>query len=105
MTIPIIFLDDKDVPRYFINGQPSVDNLSEMVGLFFAIQESLATNDFMIAAEQKERRALFMRNSTGFHARDRFDEPFLDLDLSRVFLRMIGQGAVRANSTVLRGAS
>ena len=53
------------------------------------MRNSLLKNEFKIRIPQKERRIIFLNNTLGFHARDVFEEPIENVDLSRVMLRMV----------------
>lgn len=76
--------------RFFLNGKVSQNNnLLEHVELVNNIRNSLENNPIKISIEQKERRAFYLRNTEGFHARDIFEDPIEGVDMTRVFLRSV----------------
>jgi hypothetical protein len=91
---PLSRINENGEQRFFINGQvlPENNNLSD-VNMVQSIRESLLNNSRIIRIPQKERRAFFLKNTLGFHARDVFDDPIKDIDLTRVFIRAVDLNA------------
>lgn len=88
---PLVFRNNLGQRRFFLNGDASdSENSAEIRSLFLALKDSISKAR-RIDIAQKERRAIFMNNAEGFHAREVFEDPIPDVDLSRVFLRMIDQ--------------
>jgi hypothetical protein len=93
ITTPLIFRNQLGQMRFFMNGDAhESENSAEIRSLFLSLKESIS-KAHCIDIAQKERRAIFMNNAQGFHARDIFEDPIPDVDLSRVFLRLVDQHA------------
>ncbi|WP_414528463.1 hypothetical protein [Nodularia chucula] len=76
--------------RLFLNGSVNVDKNSESIMQFFNyLKNKIKESEEKVTVPQKERRIIFIKNTSGFHARDIFENPFPDLDLSRVFIRLM----------------
>ncbi|BAZ36672.1 hypothetical protein NIES4101_25920 (plasmid) [Calothrix sp. NIES-4101] len=74
--------------RLFLNGSVNADKNSESTVQFFNyLKNKIQESEEKVIVPQKERRIIFIKNTSGFHARDIFESPFPDLDLSRVFVR------------------
>ena len=90
VTAPVSSINKDGQLRFFINGQVlPEDNEPNHVDFVQSIRHSLQNNLKKIYIPQKERRAIFLRNTMGFHARDIFEEPIEGVDLSRVLLRSV----------------
>jgi hypothetical protein len=90
VDVPICQIIEKDESLFFLNGNVlSQDNELEIVELVNAMRDSISNNPKNILIEQRERRALYLKNDFGFHARDIFEEPIEDADLTRVFIRAV----------------
>lgn len=62
--------------RFFLNGQVLPENnLQKHVDFVQSIRDSLNKNPTKIYLAQKERRAFYMKNTAGFHAREIFEDP------------------------------
>lgn len=59
-----------------------------------AFQTSIAQNPFRYAVEQKSRRLIVLNNSSGFHARDIFEDPILGHEETRNYLRSVSMESV-----------
>ncbi|MBA3537564.1 MAG: hypothetical protein H0T84_13310 [Tatlockia sp.] len=80
--------------RFFLNGQVLLeDNLQEHVDFVQSIRDSLEKNTQKICIPQCERRAFYIKNTLGFHARNIFEEPIEGVDLTRVYLRAVDTNA------------
>ena len=87
---PISTFNENGEYMFFLNGQVLLeDNLQKSVDFVQEIRNSLQNNPEIIRIPQKERRAFFITNTKGFHARDVFQDPIDGVDLTRVFLRMV----------------
>lgn len=87
---PLTFTNLNGNTLFFLNGQVLLeDNSDECVQIVNEMRNSLLKNEFKIRIPQKERRIIFLNNTLGFHARDVFEEPIENVDLSRVMLRMV----------------
>ncbi len=87
---PVSSINEEGQLKFFINGQVlPEDNDKPQVDFIKSILDSLQNNPNKIYIPQKERRAIFLRNTDGFHARDVFEDPIKGVDLSRVLLRSI----------------
>lgn len=65
------------------------NNLQKHVDFVQSIRDSLNKNPTKIYLAQKERRAFYMKNTAGFHAREIFEDPIEGIDLTRVYLRAV----------------
>jgi hypothetical protein len=91
---PVSLLKENGDIRFFLNGQVrKEDNTEEDVAFIHSLRESIQNNPQIIKIPQRERRAIFLKNTKGFHARDVFEEPIDGVDLTRVFLRMVDLNA------------
>ncbi|HVT63270.1 MAG TPA: hypothetical protein VHD33_07290, partial [Legionellaceae bacterium] len=91
---PLSYINQNGDDLFFLNGQVFLKNNSdECVQAVNEMRNSLLKNDFKICIPQKERRIIFLNNILGFHARDIFEEPIENVDLSRVMLRMVDVNA------------
>jgi hypothetical protein len=100
IEIPIINMNKNGQIRFFLNGKISPnEDREENINLVEMIKKSLENNPTHLCIPQKERRAIFINNTNGFHARDIFKEPFEEIDLTRVFLRSIDCNAEQYPST------
>jgi hypothetical protein len=100
VTVPVSHVTADGEQRFFLNGQVlSEDNLQVHVDFVQSIRDSLQKNRTKIYIQQKERRAIFLKNTKGFHARDIFEEPIEGVDLSRVMLRLVDINAESYPST------
>ncbi|MFW2535429.1 MULTISPECIES: hypothetical protein [unclassified Legionella] len=91
---PISQLNKKGEQRFFLNGQVLPDNNPiEHVEFVQSIRDSLENNAIKICIPQCERRAIFIKNTDGFHARNIFEEPIEGVDLTRVYLRAVDVNA------------
>lgn len=87
---PLSSINKNGDRRFFLNGQVlPEDNPQEHVNLIQALRNSLEKNPKKIFIPQKERRVIFLKNTMGFHARDIFQEPMEEVDLTRVFIRAV----------------
>lgn len=86
LEIPISNFNKKGDIRFFLNGKALYDKDMYLVQ---KIQDSLEKNSVIISIDQKERRAFYLKNTAGFHARDVFEDPVENTDLTRVFLRSV----------------
>lgn len=94
LEVPISALNKNKKRRYFLNGT-LIDNANtpENIDLIKKIRNSIEYNEDQIQIDQKERRAFYIKNSMGFHARDVFNDPIEGVDLTRVFLRLVDTNA------------
>lgn len=91
---PVSSSNEQGEHIFFLNGQVRLeDNSQKSVDFVQDIRNSLQTNPDIIRIPQKERRAFFIKNTKGFHARDVFQDPIDGVDLTRVFLRMVDLNA------------
>jgi hypothetical protein len=91
---PVSTSNEQGEYMFFLNGQVLLeDNSQKSVEFVQDIRRSLQTNPEIIRISQKERRAFFISNTKGFHARDVFQDPIDGVDLTRVFLRMVDLNA------------
>lgn len=99
---PLIWNNQNNEKRFFLNGDVLEDNNNnEVVKSFSLLRESIDNSEECIKIPQRERRAIFLNNISGFHARDIFADPILDLDLSRVFIRSVSkEGEICQESSV-----
>ncbi|MBY8918332.1 hypothetical protein KUG85_09115 [Nitratireductor sp. L1-7-SE] len=58
-----------------------------------AFQNSIAKNPFRYAVEQRSRRLIILNNSSGFHARDIFEDPVEGHEETRNYLRSVSAEA------------
>ncbi len=65
------------------------DNIQKHVDFVQSIRDSLERNQIKISIPQQERRAFFIKNTAGFHARNIFEKPIDGIDLTRVYLRAV----------------
>ncbi|WP_176061466.1 hypothetical protein [Paraburkholderia sp. BCC1876] len=87
---PLIWKNTDGNFRYFLNGEVnSAENSDRLVEMCAAMRKSIASSDSRIRIDQRERRAIILRNTSGFHARDIFEDPIQGLDLSRIMLRIV----------------
>lgn len=91
---PILRENEHQPALFFLNGQVRPeDNSPENVAFIQEMRDSLERNNFKICIPQQERRAFFIKNSLGFHARNIFEEPIDGVDLTRVYLRVVDMNA------------
>lgn len=94
VEVPICQVNEHGKKMFFLNGNVlAQDNGVEIVELVNSMRDSISKSPTRILIEQKERRAFFLKNDFGFHARDIFEEPFEDADLTRVFIRAVDVNA------------
>jgi len=87
---PISQITEKGKRQFFLNGQVLLeDNSKEHVDFIQSMRDSLEKNSRIIYIPQRERRAFFIKNTSGFHARSVFEEPIENIDLTRVYLRAV----------------
>lgn len=87
---PLVWESETQQNRFFLNGDVSDENNErQLVELFSSLRESINNSPECISIAQQERRAIFLNNTAGFHARDIFADPISDIDLSRVFIRSV----------------
>ncbi len=85
---PISQINQSGERRFFLNGQVLSDtNLQSNVDFVQSIRDSLENNPHKICIPQCERRAFYIKNTAGFHARNIFEEPIEGVDLTRVDIR------------------
>jgi hypothetical protein len=90
IEVPICQVNDGGERLFFLNGSVlQADNGMEIVDLVNAMRDSISNNHMKILINQKERRAIYLKNDFGFHARDIFEDPIEDADLTRVFIRAV----------------
>ena len=90
VEVPICRINEKGEASFFLNGNVlAQDNELEMVDIVNSMRDSISKNPNNILIAQKERRAFYLKNDFGFHARDIFEEPIEDADLTRVFIRAV----------------
>lgn len=89
LEIPISNINAQGETQFFLNGKVLLNNNPQHTALIQAIRNSLEKNSKIISIDQKERRAFYLKNTRGFHARDIFKDPIKDVDLTRVFLRSV----------------
>lgn len=99
---PLIWNNENNEKRFFLNGDVLEENNNNKFVQFFSIlRESINNSQECIKIPQRERRAIFLNNTSGFHARDIFADPILDIDLSRVFIRSVSKdGEICPESSV-----
>jgi hypothetical protein len=94
VEVPICHVNDNGERMFFLNGNVlQKDNGIEIVELVNSMRDSISKNQRKILINQKERRAVYLRNDFGFHARDIFEEPIKDADLTRIFIRAVDLNA------------
>ena len=94
VEVPICHINEAGEALFFLNGNVlAQDNGFELFELVKSMRDSISKNPKNILIAQKERRALYLRNDFGFHARDIFEEPIEDADLTRVFIRAVDVNA------------
>jgi hypothetical protein len=93
VRVPLVFRNVAGQVRFFLNGDVTQhDNSPEVTRLFSEMKASISSAD-RVSILQKERRAIFLNNTAGFHARDIFEDPIPGVDLSRVFLRLVDRNS------------
>lgn len=94
IEVPISKINEKGIRQFFLNGQVLLeDNPVELVKFVQSMRDSLANSAHIIYIPQRERRAFFIKNTHGFHARSVFEEPIENIDLTRVYLRAVDVNA------------
>ena len=94
VEVPIYRINEACEALFFLNGNIlAQDNGPELFELVNSMKDSISKNPKNILIAQKERRALYLKNDFGFHARDIFEEPIEDADLTRVFIRAVDVNA------------
>jgi hypothetical protein len=87
---PVSRLNEVGETRFFLNGQVlPEDNIQKHVDFVQSIRASLEKNKAKIYIPQQERRAFYIKNTAGFHARNIFEHPIDGIDLTRVYLRAV----------------
>lgn len=90
LIIPLSIIDKNGKRKFFLNGQVGLnDNPQKIVDFVNAMRISIENCPKKISIPQRERRAIYFKNSMGFHARDIFKHPIEGVDLTRVFLRAV----------------
>lgn len=69
--------------------------MQRLLSIVNAMRNSISNNPTKILIPQKERRALYLKNISGFHAREIFEQPIEGADLTRVFIRSVDLNAKR----------
>jgi len=96
VEVPICQVNERNERMFFLNGRVLLeDNEPEIVDLCTSMRKSIGENREKIIIPQREQRALFLKNSAGFHARDIFEDPIEGADLTRVFIRAVDLNAKR----------
>ncbi|MCW0983779.1 hypothetical protein OK142_23410 [Agrobacterium sp. BT-220-3] len=93
-----IFSEDEDGSLItFMNGKfAGKDNCdADYTDRLKAFQTAIARNPFRYAAPQKSRRMIVLNNSSGFHARDIFQDPIIGHEETRNYLRSVSTDAVK----------
>lgn len=91
---PISNINSQGECLFFLNGQVLPDeNSPDCVNFIQEIRDSLERNSIKICIPQCERRAFYIKNTAGFHARTIFEEPIEGVDLTRVYLRAVDVSA------------
>lgn len=95
-----IFLDDEEngFPLY-INGTVlgAASGEDSDPDVFEKLKASIADNNIRYSIPQKSRRAIFVSNILGAHARDIFEKPRGDVPYTRIFLRSVDADAISLN--------
>jgi len=90
IEIPVSSVNTDGQRQFFLNGKVLQQaNQQENIDLIKNIRDSLQNNSIKISIDQKERRAFYLKNTIGFHARDMFEDAIEGVDLTRVYLRSV----------------
>ncbi|MBO9111737.1 MULTISPECIES: hypothetical protein [Agrobacterium] len=98
-----IFSEDEDGSIItFMNGKfAGKENADDdYTARLKAFQAAIARNPFRYAAEQKSRRMIVLNNSSGFHARDIFQDPILGHEETRNYLRSVSTDAAKTGYVI-----
>lgn len=99
-----IFSEDEDGSLItFMNGKfagKETDDDDDYANRLRAFQAAIARNPFRYAAQQKSRRMIVLNNSSGFHARDIFQDPIIGHEETRNYLRSVSTDAVNTGYVI-----
>jgi len=95
-VVPIFsHVEGVDSPAVFLNGdvigRPDAEYDSRLIS---DLRASLTDNPTRFSIDQRTRRALFLNNRFGWHARDIFQEPIESSNFTRVHIRAVDSDAV-----------
>lgn len=97
ISAPIVRRISETGETIFFNGEivGRADGGSFDAGVIDAMRASLIANPVRLTVAQKPRRLALMRNLSGFHARDIFEEPIVTHGVTRSFLRLVSEEGVQ----------